>query len=229
MNLRLPLLVVAFSVFLTGCATQQLAVPLAPSALTTSAGKIGVVMANLPKVDTVFPGADCLLCMAAASVANSGLTKYTQTLPYEDLPQIKDQLVEALRKKGSNVVVVPDNLVIADLPSYSATGTNIAKKDFSSLKAKYNIDKLIVIDIQAVGIQRNYATYIPVGEPMAAIVGASYVVNLTNNTYDFYAPLDVRKASTGKWDEPPKYPGLTNAYFQVLELTKDSLIKPLLN
>ena len=30
----------------------------------------------------------------------------------------------------------------------------------------------------------------------------------------------------GAWDEPAKFPGLTNAYFQVVELGKDEVLRP---
>jgi hypothetical protein len=36
----------------------------------------------------------------------------------------------------------------------------------------------------------------------------------------------VQKATDGDWDEPPKFPGLTNAYFQAVEQFKDGAKKP---
>lgn len=230
MNFRQAVLSVAAVSLLAGCVTApQLPVPLAPNALSGSSQKVGVVMTALPKVDTQFPGAGCLLCLAAASMANSGLTSYTQTLPVEDFPQLKEQVAATLRKKGVEVQVIADDVVIGNLPSFSGSGQNVATKDYSAYKTKYGIDKLVVINISAMGFTRNYSSYFPVGEPKASVYGAGYVVNLASNAYEWYTPLNVIKASDTQWDEPPKYPGLTNAYFQVLELTKDQLIKPLAN
>lgn len=79
MNMRTVLALAATAVFLAGCATRQMPVLLAENALGGSAGRVGVVMTPLPKVDTYFPGASCLLCLAAASIANSSLTTHTQT------------------------------------------------------------------------------------------------------------------------------------------------------
>jgi hypothetical protein len=39
-----------------------LPVALSPAALNATDMRIGVAMSALPKVDTTFPGADCLLC-----------------------------------------------------------------------------------------------------------------------------------------------------------------------
>lgn len=86
-----------------------------------------------------------------------------------------------------------------------------------------------MIDITGLGIHRTYASYIPSSDPRATVTGASYIVNLNNNTYEWYLPLAIMKSSDNKWDEPPKFPGLTNAYFQALEIAKDSIVKPLSN
>src|SRR2546426_4486990 len=111
MNARISFLFAACTSLLVGCATPpQPPVPLAATTLTTPANKVGVAMSALPKVDTQFPGAACLLCLAAASVANSELTTYTRTLPYEDLPKLKDQVAEILRKKGTNATVIAEDL-----------------------------------------------------------------------------------------------------------------------
>jgi hypothetical protein len=39
-------------------------------------------------------------------------------------------------------------------------------------------------------------------------------------------PLTVMKAADGKWDEPDRFPGLTNAYYQALESSRDRLLQP---
>jgi hypothetical protein len=214
---------------LAGCASPpQPPLAMSGTALQNHSARIGVAMAPLPKVDTWFPGANCLLCIAAASATNSSLTTYTQTLPVDDVAHIKADVADALRKKGYNAVVLPEDLKIRDLPKGSE-GPNKAKYDFSSLASKYQIDKLVVIEIGSLGVKRNYAAYIPNGDPQAALVGTGYLVNLSNNTYEWYLPLEQVKGAAGSWDEPPKYPGLTNAYFQVVEGTRDAVLKPFAN
>jgi len=224
--IRVVLVVIA--VFLGGCATvsHQEAIQLTENTLTPNSGRIGVAMTPLPKIDTHFPGAGCLLCLAAASAANSALTDHTRTLPYEDLPKLKDEVADLLRNRGMAVIVIPGDLKLDELPDSTLRGTNVADQDFSSLKQKYNIDKLLVINITSLGMWRTYSSYFPTSDPKAELQGAGFLVNLSSNTYEWYLPVNIMKSAEGKWDEPPKFPGLTDAYFQALEIGKDSYLKP---
>ncbi|QDQ29368.1 hypothetical protein FNU76_16960 [Chitinimonas arctica] len=186
-------------------------------------------MSALPAANTDFPGAGCLLCLAAASVANSKLTTHTKTLGPEDLPKLKQQAAELIRKKGAEAVIIEEPLVVDDLPSASQKGPNQSPKDFAALKAKYGVDKLFVFDIQFLGMQRPYSSYIPSSDPKAVMLGFGYLVNLSNNSYEWFAPVNIVKSSEGAWDEAPAFPGLTNAYYQVVEAGKDAFLKPLAN
>lgn len=230
MNARFSTLLAAAAVFLTGCMTPpQLPVPLQAQALAAPETRVGIVVTKLPVVDTQFPGAGCLLCLAAASIANSQMTTHTKTLPYENFPQVKDELAALLKKKGVTATLI-DSLDVDALPDFNTDGkVNAARKNFTSLKAKYNIDKLLVVSLSMAGIERNYSAYIAVSDPKARITGSGYLVNLNDNQLDWFLPLNVSKASDGKWDEPPKFPGLTNAYFQTLEMTRDQILAPFQN
>lgn len=230
MKARLGITLAVLAIFLTGCASPpQHSVDLADDAISSNAGRIGVAMTALPKIDTHLPGADCLLCLAAASVANSSLTTHTRTLPYEDLPKLKNDVADLIRKKGSDAAVIAEEIKIDALADYDVSGPNIAKKDFRPLQKQYGVDKLLVINIHTLGVIRQYASYIPTSDPKAVLRGTGYMVNLKNNTYEWYMPVEVTKSADTKWDEPPKYPGLTNAYFQTLELSKDRFFKPFNN
>lgn len=225
MKIRFGLILCA-AFFLGGCASApQQSVSLSRDAIGAQAGRIGVAMTALPKQDTRTPGADCLLCLAAASIANSSLTTHSKTLSYEDLPTLKNKVAELLRKKGANVTVIEDALDLKSLKDYSSKEPNFARKDFSSLRQKYDVDKLLVIDIAALGFVRTYSAYIPTSDPQAQLVGTGYLVNLANNAYEWYQPVSVTKSADQNWDEPPKFPGLTNAYFQTLEIGKDSFLE----
>lgn len=229
MNFRIALVFAIAVGTLAGCATRQLPVAMTENALAQPANKIAVAMSGLPKVDSQFPGAGCLLCYAAASMANSTLTDYTRTLPYENLPELKNQVASALRKKGAVVTVMPDAFNMSALPNFNGSGPNIARKDFTGFKNKLDVDKMLVISFYSVGINRTYAQYFPTGEPKASVSGSAALINLSNNTYEWFMPFTVEKSADGKWDEPPKFPGLTNAYFQALEMTADKIIQPIVN
>ena len=64
------------------------------------------------------------------------------------------------------------------------------------------------------------------GDPKAEIVGSVYLVNTTNNAYEWFSPISITIGADGEWDESPDFPGLTNAYYQAIETTRDKILKP---
>lgn len=225
-NLRLSVLLASVVLLLTACASApQLPVPLTAQTFAVPGVRVGIAVTALPVVNTFFPGAGCLLCLAAAELNHTTMSAHVKSLPYENLPAVKDEIAAILKKKGHTVVML-DKLDMRALPDFKHEGKSFARTDFTSLKGKYSIDKLVVVTIAMAGIERNYASYIPVAPPKARIVGTGYLVNLDTNALEWYMPLDVMKASDGEWDEPPKFPGLTNAYFQTLETSRSMIVAP---
>jgi hypothetical protein len=187
---------------------------------------VGVAVAKVPKASMETPGANCLLCLIAAQAANSSVARHVDTLGADELLPVRDQIAAAMRKKGMNVVAIQEPVELAGLKALSSTAPNTAKVDFAPLKAKYGVDKMLIVAIEAYGLQRNYASYIPTSDPRAFLRVTGYMVNLSNNAYEWYRPVTLFKAADGAWDEPPRYPGLTNAFFQTLEMGKDQLLEP---
>jgi len=220
---------VAVTILVSGCVTPpQTAVYLDQNSLASQSGRLGIAMTTLPKVDIHLPGTGvgCLLCMAAASISNSTLTAHVRTLPYEDLPNIKEYIAASLRKKGADVTVIEEDLDMEKLSEASAKGPDIARKNFSPLRQKYNIDRLLVIDIDTLGVSRTYSAYFSIGDPQVVLQGTGYIVNLKDNTYEWYLPVNIFRSSDGDWNEPPHFPRLTNAYLQALETGKGSFTRP---
>jgi hypothetical protein len=210
-----------------GCATApQLPLPMNTNVLKSDGGRVGILMAELPKVDTAFPGAGCLLCLAVASGMNSKMTDHVRTLPYEDLPDLKKQAAEAINKKGAQAVVLTDEVKLDALDGFKGDQPNFASKDFRPLREKHNLDRLMVINVSVLGVWRDYSSYVPTSDPKAVLKGTAYMVNLRTNALEWFAPIEIAKAAA-TWDQPPKYPDLTNAYFQAIELGKDVVLKPL--
>ena len=109
-------------VLITGCAsTQQTSVELQAGALREKGLRIGVVMTAIPKPDTYFPGAGCLLCMATASLANSSLTNQVRTWQTKDLEALRGDLAAKLRDRGLDVVVIAQDIDIVPFSINSQT------------------------------------------------------------------------------------------------------------
>jgi hypothetical protein len=220
------------SALLAGCGTKpQLPVELAPgtfAAAKAKGAKIGVVMAELPKPDTQFPGANCLLCIGVANAAHSAMNKEVQSFSTAELLPLPADIVALLRKQGLDAVLIQEPLKLADLPDLGASDpTNKARKNYGSLKDKHKIDKLLVVQVTTLGVWRSYALYVPTDPPRAVLYGDVQLIDLGTHALDWYLPLSLSRAAEGAWDEPPKFPGLANAYFQVLETGMDMIKKPL--
>ena len=54
--------------------------------------------------------------------------------------------------------------------------------------------------------------------------GSAYMVKLEDNSYTWYLPIKLYQSASGEWKEPPAFPGLSNAYYGVVETVKDDLL-----
>lgn len=222
------LVVITLSALLVACVgTPQQPVAISESFWQGSEKKVGIVMSAIPTADVHLPGAACLLCIAVAEAANSSISKQVESFSTDSLDELPSVLGETLDKKQIPFVFIEEPVEVTSLPKFSSKEANIAKRNFSEYKSKYNITHLLVVDIQQVGIIRNYANYVATSDPQGVFQASSYLVDLANNAYTWYKPVAIRKSVADGWDEPPAFPGLTNAYYQAIELGKESIITPL--
>jgi hypothetical protein len=215
------------TLLLVGCATPpQAPIDLSDGFFAARSQRIGVAVSEIPQPATVFPGAGCLLCLAAASLAHSSLTDAVNAWKTDELRPLQGELVALLKARGQNVVAIEQPLKLQELPDRDGAQPNYARKDFSALKSKAGVESLLVVNFQALGAWRNYSAYIPTGAPRAVFKAEAYMVDLATHRLVWYQMIDLGRAADGSWDEPPKFPGLTNAYFQLLEEGKDRIKKP---
>lgn len=210
---------------ITGCAvTPQQPVSLNPTVLEQGDIKVGVAMTAVPEISMLYPGAGCLLCLLAAAAANSDLSGHAKTLSAEDVLEFDDLIREQLTKSGISAKLITEDLELKKYKSVRSQSENTAKRDFSPLGDEQDITHLIVINIEHLGFVRQYSSYIPKGDPQATISGAAYMVNLEDNSYTWYLPIKLYQSAQGEWKEPPTFPGLSNAYYSVVETVKDDLL-----
>ncbi|WP_066959902.1 hypothetical protein [Microbulbifer sp. Q7] len=228
MKLKMMAMLALGVAFLSGCAgTPQM--PVTPDTVfwQQPSKRIGVVVSDVPSPDVYLPGASCLLCLAAAEIANSSLSKHTESLSVDDAKTLKSDLKQLLESNNVEVIEVAEPLVVNKLPKYKSEVPNTAKRDFTAYKNRYNISHLLVLDIYAVGMHRPYSSYIPTSDPKGYFSALGYLVDLNDNTYKWYKPVSVTKAVTEEWDEAPTFPALTNAYYQAIAEGKEIIISSL--
>jgi hypothetical protein len=220
----LRLFFLSLTVLVVGCA----ATPQAPVAMQhdvlNSKAKVGVMMSALPELDVHLPGAGCLLCLATAEAMNSSLSKHVTTLQPNEFSLVKTELIRLLTEKGVNTTPIEKPFSAADFPKLSTKEPNTSRRDFSQLRTQFDITHLLVVDVQLLGMWRSYANYVPTSDPMAYLKASSYLVDLQSHQYMWFLPLEIKKPSDASWDEPPNFPGLTNAYYQVLEEGREAIV-----
>lgn len=219
--------VIVLASLVAACASApQAPVGLNAASSLASGTRVGVVLVNVPKPDTSFPGAGCLLCYAAAAAVNSSLTKQVQTWGTEDLVALRADATKALKAKGVTAVAVDEPVDLSNLPK-GPGGPNKPAFDFGALGKKYAFDKALVIHLQSLGVSRAYSAYVPTDVPRSEVQGVVYLVDLASQTYEWYQPVKASRAAAGNWDEAPSFPGVTNAYYQAIEEARDAVLKPI--
>lgn len=185
---------------------------------------IHVVTPKIPKVK--MPGAYCLLCQGVAGAANSSLATHTKTLSRTELKGFDAELMQLIEEKGMTAQIVQTlNLrAIKDARRISDPVKKFARKRYNALKDKLNVDYLLLIDIYP-HIERKYSGMIANGGPTGTVTGKVIIVDLATNEYKLYKKLEVRNAPIGEWDEPPKFPGVTNSYYTAIEQAKELIGK----
>lgn len=226
-HVRLWTLLITAFMLLPGCATpRQESVSLSADFFKAGSGKIGIVMPEVPKPDTFFPGADCLLCIAAASLNHRSLTSEVQTWSTDEFQSLKQEMQALLKAQGQQVVLINEPLKIQDLPDRKDAAPGLARKDFTSVQQRADVNRLLVIQLHQLGVRRQHSAYFPTGPASATLSAEAYLVDFPSHQLAWFERVDLLRNADGNWDEAPKFPGLTNAYFQILEQSKDQIKRP---
>jgi len=195
----------------TGCASvkHQVAVDYTPVTVEGNTVAISFEAPARPKMTT--PGADCLLCLAAAAAANSGLTAHTKT---------------TLKANDYNTKMLTTPVNVKKLKKLKdAIADTDPVRDHRPLKQTLAATHLLVIDIDYFGFIRNYSSYFPTSAPYSVVSGKAYLVNLETNQYDWYLPIYEKNSVGNDWKEKSSnYPGLTNAYYQSVASARDKIL-----
>jgi len=224
MNKITTLALVFTCLVMVGCASNpQKSVALSQDFYSSGDKTVGVYVDELPAADTHFFGAGCLLCYGAAAIANSSLTSHIQALSTDDLIGVDESIAKLVTKKGIAANIINAPVDFEGLKKFTTQEEDFAKQDYRPLRESLGVDKLVVIDFNIVGAHRSYSGYIPTSDPVGAVIGKAYTVDLATNKYILYEEIDVKVSTSGEWDEPPSFPGITNAYYQAIEIAKEKV------
>ena len=93
--------------------------------------------------------------------------------------------------------------------------------DIVALRDRHALSRLMVLEFDTLGVHRPYIHYAPASAPYAVVEGRAYVLDLATRKLHWNHRMHATLMAEGEWEEAPDFPGLSNAYFQVIEKVKD--------
>lgn len=180
-----------------------------------------------PQAKMTLPGAGCLLCLAVAHAANASVSDHVKTLPTSEFSDVVESVQASLQDRNVKIQQVP-SLPFSRLPRFRGISDTYAERDHRILKNMIEADHLLVMRVRHVGVERTYANYVATSSPQGTVLGELYIVDLTDNQYHLYLPIEFRVPVNGEWDEPPTFPGITMAYYEAIERAKLAINQALL-
>jgi hypothetical protein len=209
--------------WLTGCASPQLPIALEDTLWSERDKIIGVAVVELPKPTVQLTGNQGLLDVAINTGLAAGLRNKVETWELAGMETVPQQLADELSARGYKAKVLPP----LKLSEFKESGAKLgyAKRDFTPLRQQH-VDKLILITLNVAGTQRSYYSIVPTSDPLTQVGGLTQIIDLTDNRLAFYQPFSAVRAADGEWDEGPDYPNLTNAFYQALDESEQSILAP---
>lgn len=211
---------------LTSCASTPPQGAVAFSSTSVNEGEsIGIYIDELPKVGMNYPGANCLLCLAAAAAANGGVSGHARTLSNDELgSDFAADIARQFAQDGIKSTILQGAIDLKKLKKSSFESDIQARKDYTVLASAVNNTHLLVVDINYSGLGRQYANYLATSPPYALISGSAFIVDLQSNEYLWYLPIVQRNSAGTAWKEPPNYPTLTNEFYKAIATVRDNIL-----
>lgn len=184
----------------------------------------------MPKAGTLKMGDQGLLDAAINDAMADSLTKHLRTLSMDQFRESGQVIATFFSRHGIAAKVIPDDLDVKSLPKVKQHVNGFATRDFTALKAKYGVDQLVVLEVQAAGTIRSYYGFIPTGAPQGYFSCRGSLIDLSNNKL-LWTAVGVRSVPIEKpWDQPSEsYPNVTTAFYQALEGAKTMMLQDLLS
>lgn len=219
--------------FLFGCATvPQPPVALDKSYWNSNKPNLGVYVQNADVPQFYMEGDVRLLDFVVIKAVMAPASNHFEKLDLADFDVLRTDIKTRFEKESIEVKLLSEDLKMDDLPDYSDPDDKdqvyFARKDYSKIRDKHAIDHLLIIEPKRVGLARPYHAFMPLGDPRAIFEVRGQLVDLHSNKLIWYADISRSGYSSGEWDEPPVFPGLTNAFYVALEGVKEDVMEHLM-
>jgi len=219
--------VFGIAIFAVGCASTNVRQDLDASFWENKDEPIAVSIASLPKPGHFGTGSQGLLDIAINQGNAQPIIDHMQTISLEDYNKAVPEISAALKAQGFNAVEITENVDVDSLPEFDEpndAGDKVySDHDFSTLREKYKVNRMILVRVTRVGTQRNYYGFIPTGAPSAITWATCELIDLNTNELLWRKPFNQQMAVDEPWDQPTSYPNITRALEKAMLMSRKSL------
>lgn len=200
----------ATTVFLTGCATEQ-NIPLADNFWQHSKQKVAIAKTTAPTPQLYQTGNEGLLDVAINNAVNHKLNNYLSHADTSWYPALPANFAQGLKQRHMSASLLDSEL-------------NPDQDNYKNLVGRIDSDTLLVIKLQALGVKRNYYSFIPTGAPQAFCQLKGELINVNTNKVLWRYKASISEAIQGPWDQPPNYPNMTKAINVAVNSARQELL-----
>ncbi|MFC4160497.1 hypothetical protein [Chitinimonas lacunae] len=214
---------------LSGCASIQQPVPVKPAFWQGKDQGVAIVVPTLPKAVAMKVGNQGLLDVAINSALANPLETHLNSLDLSEFNRVAQKINDGLAAKGFSQVTIVNGFDLSKLQEFKdqKPGTGFAKQDFRPLAASMNSGKAVVLKVMAAGTVRAYYGFIPLGAPSAKFMVEAQIVNLKDNSLEWYQNFDRTQPVADPWDQSPNFPNVTNAVYQNVDAVVNDIVREL--
>lgn len=214
---------------LTGCATQG-PVALDKSYWANKPGSVGVIVAKMPAVGSHKRGAQGLLDMAINDAMANTIDKHLGSLKLDEFSEAGHVIASHFSRQGVPAKFIDEQIDLSTVTKVKKAPKGTAALDYASLKAKYGVDQLVVLEVLAAGTIRSYYGFIPLGAPQGYFMCKGTLVNLQDNKILWLGSGTKEVVVDDPWDQAAEaYPHVTTAFYQALEGAKTDMLRTLVS
>jgi len=160
-------------------------------------------------------------------IATKNFRRYLQTLDMKWYSKLKQQFVVSFRKSGVKVKTFPEDISTKKFNYLNKNLQQYAKYDYSFLKTRIGVSKLLLISVDAAGAIRRYYGFIPLSSPKAYVSLTGRLINLKNNRILWRYTAQSKVPVEGEWDQPPMYENFTAAFNEAVRRAASQLMQNL--
>jgi len=214
-------LFLACVVALAGCGgSKQYRVKAQDEIWTEKEDVIGVVLTAPDKFGFYAEGTATNLDITIINGLMRKLRAHLASLDTAEVFALDKRAQEKLKEHDLRVVRHEGKIDFDDLKNFTPPDKEVeySLTDLRPLKEEYGYDKILLINFTdyKFGISRPYDGFTATGDPYASLVGIAQIVDLESNRLLWYYVFDISKFVEGDWDQPPEYPGLTQAIYDAV-------------